>query len=216
MPISLPGRPDPYGLIHRALRLLLAQVVEQATAADWRDATAAARATAAIARALDLLDEHADVEDTYLAALIARTAPALAAGIAADHAGLRARHRAVRDVIAGAPDRDAVTGPLLALVEAEFRHMRREELEVLARLHAAVADDELVAAIAAIRASRPPERAMAVLEIMVPVMSAAERELLIDGLPPAARAAIEPLLARHPVIPHVEESLALRYDAPSG
>src|SRR5689334_15054001 len=128
--------PDLYGLIHRALRLELARLSDRIAATRWTERPAVITACAATDRVLDFLDDHATVEDVYLGPLIRAADPAAAHEVEADHAALhilrqtlREQTRALRAGV-GAGVAPRAVAMLEAVIEAEFRHMRREELDV--------------------------------------------------------------------------------------
>ncbi len=220
MPTS--PRHDVYGFIHRALRLMLAQLVHQVQTTNWSDPAQAASACAAADRAVVYLDEHAALADAHLAPLVERAAPALRAELDADHAALHVLRHTLREQLAalrdghGAGVRPRALAVLRALAEAELRHMRREEQQALPRLWEVFADDALVAASTAARAALSPARHLAWLEITIPVMQVAEREQLVAGIgaaPAATRAAVEALLRRHPVVSFLADALTFSVDA---
>ena len=181
-------RPNRFQPIHKALRTALFDATTLVARTDFTDAGEALLATRNVATLLDLLDSHAEHEDTFVMPEVGRFAPALAASLQGDHGrleGLQAELRALlpRTRSDVTPEREAA-GQLLGraltlLVADQLHHMDREENEAMPILWANLGEEEREAMDARIRAAVPPERMAVVLRLMLPAMSTPEAARLL-------------------------------------
>ncbi|HZJ55038.1 MAG TPA: hemerythrin domain-containing protein [Myxococcaceae bacterium] len=190
-------RPNRFQPIHKALRTALFDGTMLIARTDFADAGEAVLAARTVATLLDLLDSHADHEDTFVMPELGRHAPALAASLQGDHGrleGLQAELRALlpRTCSDLTQEREAagqLLGRALTLLVADhLRHMDREENEAMSILWAHCTEEELEAMDARIRAAVPPERMPVMLRLMLPAMSTPECASLLA----AARAQMPP------------------------
>ena len=190
-------RPNRFQPIHKALRTALFGTTKLVARTDLADAGEAMSTARAVATLLDLLDSHAEHEDTFVMPELGRHAPALAGSLQSDHGrleGLQAELRALlpRTCSDVTPEREAagqLLGRALTLLVADhLRHMDREENEAMPILWAHLTEEELEAMDARIRAGIPPEQMAVVLRLMLPAMSTPEGARLLAG----ARAQMPP------------------------
>lgn len=184
-------RHDLYTMIHKGVRALLAELAMEVAHAATSSDSDAARLRHRVARAVAFQREHAEHEDTHVAPLIERAAPALFAALTHEHAALERRldrvlALAVRLSATAQPARReigcALHGEVLALIEDQLRHMRREETEVNDALWSAYDDETLAAISQAIQRDIPLPRLIDWLEILLPALSFDERLALLGGI----------------------------------
>ena len=196
-------RHDIYALIHKALRLAMADVLGRVGRVDAGDDDDVRAVAIAVRELLALCRMHLEKEEKFVHPALDAAVPGGAGRTAREHddhlrafdrleAGLRALERS-----AGA-GRVAAAARLyreLALFVAEnLVHMHGEETDNNAVLWAAYGDDEIAAIERRIVASIAPEQMIGVLRWMAPAMTPAERAAffgeLRGKLPPAAFAGV--------------------------
>ncbi|MCB9564474.1 MAG: hemerythrin domain-containing protein [Kofleriaceae bacterium] len=192
-------RVDLYTPIHKALRRLLSTLADDVAGADRASADHAETIHARVTRAVDFLDEHAHHEDRHLEPRLIAADPDLAEALAATHRALHPRHvalrvRAAAFARAGDATRAALGAALrddvLAVVEAQFLHMRQEEVEGNAALWRAFDDDALIATRAALQADIPLPRYLEWVAIMLPAWSTDECGAMLRAVRGAAPPAV--------------------------
>jgi len=191
-------RLDLYAPIHKGLRLLLTDLTARVARAPSSDDVGAARIRAAVVRAVDFLREHAAHEDAHVEPLYLTAAPELARELRGDHRGFERREDALLAqvdhlVTARGTERSAIgaalQAELIAYVQLQFQHMRREETAGNAALWAGYDDVRLSQVHLAITSSIPPERTLEWLEVFLPAWTVEEAgTLLADVRATAPRA----------------------------
>ena len=178
-------RVDLFTVIHKGLRALLFDLSRDAARIDLTSTHAVDGLVATIERTLGFLDEHAHVEDTYLASSLD---PGLAAELAADHRALEVVQLEVQraaDALALAElSARAEQGAHLArvinhLVAVQLVHMNREETELNAVLWAKFSDAELIAIRNRVKSTQTAERQAEWTKIVGPALNPVERRLMI-------------------------------------
>jgi len=190
------NRPNLYRPIHKGLRSLLFDTTALVARTDFGDSAEANLAVGAVALLLDLLDDHAGHEDSFVVPEISALAPPLAAQLEADHGRLDGLQAELRTLLprARAADPSAIeAGELLGrglnlLVAEHLKHMDREETQAMAVLWANRTDAELFVIEGKIRASIPMEKMARFARILLPALSTPERVMMLVS----ARAALPP------------------------
>jgi hypothetical protein len=186
-----PARHDIYALIHKALRLAMAETLP---AVGRLDASDGHEVSETIARVRDLLRfcrMHVDAEETFVHPAIEARRPGASGRVAAEHvehlASIASLERGV-EALARAPAAQraaaafALYRELARFVGENFVHMAEEESEHNRALWASYSDDELVALENAIKAHHTPEQMTSALRWMLPAMTPAERAGLVATL----------------------------------
>jgi len=190
------NRPNLYRPIHKGLRSLLFDTTARVARTDFGDPAEADAAVGAVGLLLDLLDDHAGHEDTFVVPEVSSLAPPLAAQLESDHGRLEGLQAELRALLPRARAGDASAleaGELLGrglnlLVAEHLRHMDREETQAMAVLWAHKSDAELFAIEGKIRGSIPPEKMARFARILLPALSTPERVMMLTS----ARAALPP------------------------
>lgn len=187
-------RDDLFILIHKALRLGLFEVTQQAGATDWRDPGE----VQALRRRWDtiagLVRSHAGHEDRHIFALLETKQPGVTQLLGIGHDRVEAELdelEARLDAAFAAPDPARGRDVYLALtrfVGTAMAHFADEEPEVMDRIWATCTDDEIAACRAAFMAEITPEESLATAELMIPATSHEERAHVMG----AARASVPP------------------------
>jgi hypothetical protein len=177
-------RHDPYGPIHKGIRLALSNLVIRIGSTDFADREAAQDTLAALRRQMALGAGHLAHEEDHIHGALEERAPGATLTLAADHDHHRrafdAIEAAIRAIEAAAePQRPALGRDLYLVfsqfVAADFAHMAEEETVILPLLHRLFGDDELIAIEGAIVASLPPEEVIAWMKLAIPAMNGPER-----------------------------------------
>jgi hypothetical protein len=185
------ARHNLYALIHKALRLAMAETLAAAGRLDASDAQEVSDAIVRVRELLRFCRMHLDTEETFVHPAIEARRPGTTARICAEHvehmASLAALGRAV-DGLARAPVASrasaafALYSELGRFVGENFVHMHVEETVHNRALWEAYTDDELVALENAIKAHHTPEDTTFVLRWMLPAMTPAERAGLVTTI----------------------------------
>jgi Hemerythrin HHE cation binding domain len=174
-------RLDLYAVIHKALRLALADSLTRLGSLDVADVPQRRDVIAQLHTLLDLCRSHVDKENRYVHPAIEARCPGISAVVAGEHEQHLATIDALEaDVVAFqcAPDAAAAARLYrrLALFVAEnLEHMETEETVHNAALWAAYSDEELLQVHHAILASIDADTMGQVLHWMLPAMNAEER-----------------------------------------
>jgi hypothetical protein len=178
---------DLFGAVHKGLRAALFDAVVQTGRVDFEQSEDALKVAAVVRRALGFLAEHAEHEEREVFPDVARLSAELAAELAADHShvgGLEKQIRALLDRIPGAAACERVSigrrlAHRLALLTAEqLEHMEREETVVNRLLWAHRADEQLLVLHARVVASIGSQRMAEWTELLLPALSARDRDQL--------------------------------------
>ena len=180
-------RVDLFTLVHKGIRRSLFDTLLAVGRADPARNEDLAAAQAAVARCFDFLREHAEHEDRHIVPVLVRLAPRFAAALEAEHVELEKAAIAIETLfprLAAAPagERPAMGREmfrrLTLLVADQLRHLEREEREGNATLWAYLPDPEIAALSARIQSDIPPARLAEWIELVAPVLTARERQLM--------------------------------------
>lgn len=186
-----PSRVDLYGIIHKMLRVEIFDTATRIASANFADAAERAGVVSVFHNLAGFLDEHAEHEDTFVEPALRRADPVLADRVAAEHAQLDERFRAIADRVSGLETVGAEEAVGLgahlhrdfsAFTGAYLTHMAIEEGEVNEVLWARYSDEELAGIRAELQASIPPERFAEWFARMVPAMNFQERAGVLTGI----------------------------------
>jgi hypothetical protein len=184
-------RHNVYALIHKALRLAMA---ETRPAVGRLDASDSQEVSDAIVRVRDLLRfcrMHVEAEETFVHPAIEARRPGVSARVAAEHvqhlASIASLERAVEGLArapgaARAAAAFALYSELGRFVGENFVHMHEEETVHNRALWEAYGDEELTALENRIKAHHTPEEMTFVLRWMLPAMTPAQRAGLFTSL----------------------------------
>ncbi len=184
------ARYDPYLVVHKGLRALMADTLQRVGRMDPRDDEDTAQALAQLREAVSLAESHLHHEDLFLHPAMEARAPGSTEGVAADHAAHRAALAGLLDGCASVERSagDARACAALALyrrlarfVAEDFVHMHAEETENNAVLWATHSDEELRAIVERLVASIPPAKNAAFARWMVASSSPSERAEMLRG-----------------------------------
>jgi hypothetical protein len=187
-------RVDIASTIHKAIRRILFTQSMDLARTDFREASECRKTTDGVLRALELLHEHAEHEDTVVFPAVAAEDRSVAAAAARDHAALE---EAMREIGRLAVTLSAVTpaerpeiGQKLTVLWNRFvgdqlRHLAFEESEVSAVLLRAHTDEELIAMRARIQATVPPDRAPIWMDLLLSSVDPVERAAMEAAMPGA-------------------------------
>jgi hypothetical protein len=196
-------RRDIYALIHKALRLAMADALARVGRVDAGDDDDVRAVAIAVRELLALCRMHLDKEEKFVHPALDAAVPGGAGRTAREHddhlrafdrleAGLRALERSAGAGRAAAAAR--LYRELALFVAENLEHMHGEETDGNALLWAAYGDDEIAAIERRIVASIAPEQMIGVLRWMAPAMTPAERAAffgeLRGKLPPPAFAGV--------------------------
>jgi hypothetical protein len=207
-PVAEPAVPAPrvdlYAFIHKALRRLLAEALCRVGATDPADAEAVAATLRHTRAMLELCDSHWQHENAHLHPALERAAAGSAARIAGEHVHHAEAIADLRDLVgfvddtAGDARRAALTRLYHALalfVADNLQHMHVEETAHNAVLWAHYDDAALLALHAELLASIPPAELMQTMPWFLRGLNAAERVLMVGGMPPPVQDAVLGLAA---------------------
>jgi len=179
-----------YRTIHRAVRLLLAELSALTGATDFASDRELSDLRARTARAFDMLGGHAHHEEEWVHPLLAKHAPEVRALLDDAHGSQHDTMPALLERLAAIDPRspeaidraDEYRIALSRYVAEQLQHMADEEARAMPALYAAMSDDELVALHDALVQSVPPAEMMAWLGYMLPGISGPERAGMLLGM----------------------------------
>lgn len=198
------SRPNLYRPIHKAVRLLLHRLVEQAGRTDYADGAQLAALVAAVRDGFELLQFHAEHEERFLAPLIRAAAPEVARALDAAHHDQEAQLPALLELLEEArqagPAADAqghaFTVALSRLAGELQVHMADEEEQAMPALQGALSDAQLMEVHQTLVGAVPPATMARWAALMLPAASVPERLALLSGVRATAPAeAFQGLLA---------------------
>lgn len=185
------ARHNIYAVIHKALRLAMAETLPAVGRLDANDPREVSEGIVRVRDLVRFCKLHLDAEETFIHPALEARRPGTSARIASEHvehlAAIAAIERAV-EALARAPGaaRSAATFALYAelgkFVGENFVHMHVEETVHNAALWDAYTDEEILAIENAIKAHHTPEEMTFVLRWMLPAMTPAERAGMFTGL----------------------------------
>jgi len=190
---------DLYRDIHKGIRAELFELTLAAGRVDPADRAGREAVALRVQGMVDLLESHAEHEDTAIQPVLEDQLPILAAQIALDHATIDAQMAelvllARTAAEASGAERRPVAHRLyleLASFTADYlRHQDVEERVVMPALEGAIGVDEVAAINAAIVGSIPPEEMARALGLMLPSMNVDDRAELLGGMQASAPAEV--------------------------
>jgi hypothetical protein len=219
MSISRPGksgtdgsRHNFYHVIHKGLRLGHGRQLSALGSTDFRDDTEMTATLAALRAFIALARGHLEGENREIHSALEARMPGASAHAADDHedhetsfAEIEALIQAIETAPATARQTaaDALYRRYALFAAHDFEHMNAEETALLASLHEAFTDAELIDIERRIVAAIPQQKMAAYLAIMLPAINHGERVALLSemkaGMPPdvfeaALHGAIRPAL----------------------
>lgn len=185
-------RVDVYRNIHKGLRVMLFDLVQQSGRTDFTDAAELGALRTSVRDIFELLESHAHNEDQFIMPLVRDAAPELAKEFAAAHEdqeallpGLLAALESIDPNHADAEHQGHAFVMRLSRVAGELLvHMADEELELNPALWAKKSDTEIGEAEHQLVGSIPPEKMTRYLRWMLPAMNPNERAGFLAMLPP--------------------------------
>ena len=183
-------RVDLFSMIHKAVRSVLFELSLEAARVDLTSAAAIDALAARIDNALQLLDEHARVEEMFVMPALRALDELLADELAAEHRALEVVQIEVERATAALEQADLATrseaGASLIrlinhLVSVQLVHMNREETEVMASLWAGMKDPDLGSLRVRMAESLPAERRLAWRSLLEASISPVERRLVLGA-----------------------------------
>jgi len=188
MPPTAAPRFDLYAVIHKAMRLALADTLGRIGSVDAAEPGPRREALAQLRSLLDLCRSHVDKEERYVHPAIEARCPGVARRIADEHVEHLAAINALEaEAVAFQCAPDAASAfrlyrHLAAFVAENLEHMEVEETVHNAALWAAYSDAELLRVHEAILASIGPDDLAQVLHWMLPAMNPGERAGMLLGM----------------------------------
>jgi hypothetical protein len=182
---------DLYRDIHKGIRAELFALTGEAGRIDPASGASRAAVAGQVRGLVQVLETHADHEDTAIGPVLEQHLPHLAERIGGDHARLAGRTAQLVDRAEEAALSGGAGSHQLYLDLAEFTgvylvHQDVEERVVLQALSQVVGPDAVMAIHAAIIASIPPDQMARSLAFMLPAMNVNGRAELLGGMQAAA------------------------------
>lgn len=200
-------RLQPYRFIHKGLRVLLMQALQQAGASDVRHADERAALVDTLERALTVCADHLAHENRFFHQPLRQRAPGAAAPFDRDHADHLQAIDALRQLLQRVRDADTGAAALAyelylgfsRFVADNLLHMAEEETTLTQALWAHFTDAEIQALEDELRAALSPDEQAQALLWMARGLDGAELEALLmqarGAVPPAAFEALHGLVA---------------------
>lgn len=206
-PATAAPRPDLYGPIHKALRLMMTDALQRAGRLDTDDGAELADTLSRVQALLDACRAHVAKENKYVHPAIEARRPGGSQRIADEHeahlesiAALEAEVAALR-ALPGAGAAARLYAHLARFVAENFEHMHVEETQHNAALWAAYSDAELLDIHHRILVSIDPEEMAGVLRWMAPALTPAERAGMLGAMqqemPPEAMRGVLEIVRPH-------------------
>lgn len=183
-------RINPYKDIHKGLRKLLLELLQQAGTTDPGDRDRLHELQAQFVRVHDVLDLHSDVEDTLLAPLLdAADVGEQRQQIDSEHHQLHRELNELDEQLAATLAADAAADRLQLFylhlghfVGAQLQHMTMEETQIWPLLSRHCDDAAMLQLQARGREMTPPAVMQTLLMAMIPALSASERQLMLKNM----------------------------------
>lgn len=190
---ALPQQPrfNIYAIIHKALRLFMADTMTAVGSMDCNDAAGTAKVLGQVRELATICRGHFLHENQFVHAAMEARRPGSTTQVAAEHeqhAWALSRLEEMADVVDNAQGKarhaaaDALYRYLALFVAENFVHMNVEETANNEVLWATHTDAELIGIEQAIVASIPPEESMTIMRWMMPAMHAGERAEMLNGM----------------------------------
>jgi hypothetical protein len=198
------ARPNPFQLLHKALRYGHCHILSQLGAQDFGDDAAGARLLTRLVKQLELYRVVAEARQEALLSTLRERGQELAAATCEDHAAhltaLAELGSLVRAVNVAAPQRRRLAGRSVyrcfaLYVSADMERMDEDETLLLTALHQMLADDELRLVEGRSLGCLDPRHFRQLSALLLPALSTAELETLL------------PLLQRHMEPSHYAEAV---------
>ncbi|HEY7626292.1 MAG TPA: hemerythrin domain-containing protein [Ilumatobacteraceae bacterium] len=180
---------DLYRDIHKGIRGELFNLVLDTGRIDPHDDCEAAALADQVRRTVQLLVDHAGHEDNAIQPALELHAPALAARVASDHFDLDNRMEWLVELASEAQRSPSRRGPvhelyieLASFTSAYLLHQDLEERQVSQALESALGVDGLLGIHIAIVGNMAPQKMIAGLAAMLPVMNVDDRTELLGGM----------------------------------
>lgn len=179
-----------YKTIHKGIRAMLADLGREAGRVDWNDSADLTAFRAKAQQAFELLETHASLENAFIAPLLERYAPRVAAIIGSAHDEqeeiLPALLRQLENFDSRAADAvDAghtIVLRLTRFIAESLAHMADEEELAMPALRAAVDEAALADADNRLHAAIPPAAMAQVAPHLIPALNTVERLELVGGM----------------------------------
>lgn len=162
------ARYDGFGMIHKALRMMLYDAAITLQHTDFRDPEAMHSALEKVAHVIDFFDSHADHEDMHVLPMIAVAEPALSKSFEDEHIIDRQLGQNLKNAIASyqaaqADEMRTQAGHNIfyafnAFLAFNMNHMNKEETELNEALWRQLSDEEIMTINGKIAASAPPQQ----------------------------------------------------------
>lgn len=201
--MTLANRHDPYGAVHKGIRVAHMRCLVAIGSADCTNDAAIRHLIAELAHHLAMCNTHLEDENSVLHTALEARRPGASAHASEDHDDHLQSFRELKDLIdrlASAPreQRPALVAALYRrfgrFVADDLLHMEHEEHVLLPELQAAFSDSELRELEGRIVATISPEHMVlfmdAILSALPPADSAAMLAAMKSAMPPEAYAAL--------------------------
>ncbi|HYM59741.1 MAG TPA: hemerythrin domain-containing protein [Thermoanaerobaculia bacterium] len=184
------NRPNLYKPVHKGIRSMLLDLTLKSGRVDWND-RAAVSAFGASARAVfEILESHAAVENAFIAPLLERFAPRVAAIIGSGHDEqeqiLPALLAEIESFDSNAADAigagHAIVVRLSRFAGESLAHMADEEELAMTAMQSALDDEALFDLDRRIAASIPPEKLQQFGPVMMAALNHADRLQMLNNL----------------------------------
>jgi hypothetical protein len=182
---------DLYRDIHKGIRSELFDLTGDAGRLDPADTPARIGLAARLAGVTELLEAHADHEDTAVGPVLELHRPDLAEAIEGDHHRLEARLVDLAAMAVEAADAQRTTQraathrlyvELASFTSDYLAHQDLEERVVMPALEAAIGPETVMEVHQAIVGSIPPEQMAQSLSVMLPAMNIDDRTEMLGGM----------------------------------
>lgn len=184
-------RHDFYHAIHKALRLGHCRMLEALGSHNYADDGRTAALMTELRGILALGRTHLESENREIHAALEQRVPGASAHAAEDHEEHERSFREIEDLIGAVEAKSghareragrALYKRYAVFAAHDLEHMNEEETELLAVLHKAFTDEELLGIEGRIVSAIPPQKMAAYMALMVPALNHGERVDLLSKL----------------------------------